>query len=101
MVQGPTVLLVQQGSGTAQAACPRQFSHAETFTALSKGNVFFVPCDTALRVSAPQAESLLLWIAGVNSSIFAGAGAAQEGQEQLAQQKASSSGLPVQVQVVA
>lgn len=61
---------MQQGSGSAQAACSQYFQHAENFAQLSKGDVFFVPCDTVLQVSTSERESLLLWMASVNSQVF-------------------------------
>ena len=64
------MVLVQQGSGSSQAASMQQFPHAQTFNQLSKGDVFFVPCDTAMQVKAADAEGLLLWIASVNASVF-------------------------------
>ena len=69
--QGPRVVLVQRGSGSAQAACSQHFRHAHAFAQLSKGDVFFLPCDTLLQArAAADAEGLLLWVASVNSSVF-------------------------------
>ena len=64
------MVLVQRGLGEAQAVCMQHYSHAESFAQLSKGDVFFVPCDTALQVKGAGPEGLLLWIASVNSAVF-------------------------------
>ena len=70
-VQGPTVVLVIHGSGTASAATLAQYPHAESAPELHKGDVFFVPCDTPLQLSAGVSGGpLRLWIAGVNARVF-------------------------------
>lgn len=51
-MQGPTVLLVMQGAGSAGAATLAQLPHAESTPAIKRGDVFFVPCDTPLQLSA-------------------------------------------------
>lgn len=71
--QGPTVMLVQQGSASAQAVCPETYPHAEAMTQLSRGNVFFLPSDTALQLTNTEADPALIWIAAVNSRLFEGA----------------------------
>ncbi|KAK9806420.1 hypothetical protein WJX73_004588 [Symbiochloris irregularis] len=56
--QGPTVMLVQQGSASAQAVCPQAYPHAEAMTQLSRGDVFFLPSDTALQLTNTESDPL-------------------------------------------
>ena len=51
-VQGPAVVLVMQGAGSASAATMAQLPHAESTPRIKRGDVFFVPCDTPLQLSA-------------------------------------------------
>ena len=68
--QGPTVVLAIQGAGQASAATMTQYPHAESSMELHKGDVFFVPFDTPLQITASASGPLRLWIAGVNQRVF-------------------------------
>lgn len=68
-LQGPTILLVQIGSGQATAAPSLPDSLLETCPQLSKGKIFFVPARTSLVLTAGK-QGLLVWLASVNAKIF-------------------------------
>ena len=51
-VQGPAVLLVMQGAGEASAASIAQLPHTESAPSVKRGDVFFLPCDTPVQLTA-------------------------------------------------
>lgn len=70
--KGPTVVLVMQGSGFVEATSTIRDKKLEREVRTSKGDVFFVPAQTALlQVSAGATQGLELWIAACNSKVFA------------------------------
>jgi hypothetical protein len=73
--QGPVLLLVEAGAGDARASgAPAELnggaSALEAAPALRKGDVFFLPAHTALRLAAGAGGALTLWTAAVNARVF-------------------------------
>ena len=62
-------MLVQNGSGLATATPSVQDKLLDTCPQLTKGKVFFVPAQTSLALTSSK-DSLLVWLAAVNSSVF-------------------------------
>jgi len=74
--QGPQIVLVQAGAGTAHACGGAVMGtpathHLQAEVALSRGGVFFVPAGTKLSISTQgHGGELLLWVAGANATLF-------------------------------
>jgi len=68
-VQGPSILLVQSGSGLATATPSVVDSALVTCPELGKGGIYFVPSQTSLALTS-QKEPLVIWLAAVNSKVF-------------------------------
>ena len=77
--QGPTVVLVMKGRGYVTAHSSMQDGALEQQTSISKGDIFFVPSNTALDLSADSSQDVELWIAACNSKIFESAFAIPRG----------------------
>ena len=70
--KGPTVVLVMKGSGVIEATSSIFDKKLLREVQTGKGDVFFVPAQTALsQVSAGETQELELWIAACNSTVFA------------------------------
>lgn len=72
--QGPMLLLVDAGSGTAEAkpgSSSVQDAALQRQTELHRGSVVFVPADTGLTFSASATGPLSIWAAAVNAKVFA------------------------------
>lgn len=69
--KGPTMLLVMRGRGNVVATSVLKDSALERETRIGKGDIFFIPSNTALDVSAGSSQDVELWIAACNSKIFA------------------------------
>lgn len=75
--QGPLLLLVHAGSGSAAAQPPTSSSSAVQDAALQKqlelhrGSVTFVPAETGLSFTASATGPLSIWAAAVNAAVFA------------------------------
>lgn len=69
--KGPTMMLVMQGRGNVLATSALKDSTLEQEITVSKGDIFFIPSDTALEVEAGSSQHVQLWIAACNSKLFA------------------------------
>jgi len=72
--QGPMLLLVHAGSGTAEAkpgSSGVQDAALQRQAELHRGSVVFVPADTNLTFTASATGPLSIWAAAVNASVFA------------------------------
>lgn len=72
--QGPMLLLVHAGSGTAEAkpgSSGVQDAALQRQAELHRGSVVFVPADTNLTFTASATGPLNIWAAAVNASVFA------------------------------
>ena len=63
-------MLVTEGRG--QAECQSDLTDPDLINSanLKRGDVFYVPAETSLQLSA-QSEAICLWIAAVHSQVFA------------------------------
>lgn len=69
--KGPTVVLVMKGSGYIEATSNISDKKLLREVQTSKGDVFFIPAQTALAQLSAGAQGLELWIAACNSKVFA------------------------------
>jgi mannose-6-phosphate isomerase class I len=73
--QGPLLLLVHAGSGSAEAkpgsSSSVQDAALQKQAELHRGSVTFVPADTSLTFTASATGALSIWAAAVNASVFA------------------------------
>ncbi|KAK9816551.1 hypothetical protein WJX72_001825 [[Myrmecia] bisecta] len=67
---GPALVLVTRGSGAATVTARLADAALESKPALKKGDVLFVPAGSSVDLTAGS-EALQLWIAAVNSQVFA------------------------------
>lgn len=70
LVQGPTILLVQEGQGEANCLSNLKDEALLKSTKLTRGDVYFVPAETSLKLKS-HSKALCLWIAAVHSQVFA------------------------------